>query len=304
MSDPRSAQKRSVILELTGSEAIGGLPLSNLEAFVDDFRRALRDFHRQRRAERTRRGGHPSGREELATAFRLLEFRRGSAVMTLLPDVRDESEEQPALGDVEPLAIENLRALLDAIESDDAVIDPAVTDAVEGARSALGDDGKIKVKLDGEQPRHRRSVVIDRERVAVLERRVERQAPRARRVSGRLHMIDLEPDRIGIRAANGVDWSCSYPDELEEIVRGLVGTNVWVRGIGRELTGAKGTLEINEIHPIGEFEQTRLFTFERVPLAELMAEQGILGPQGTISIVPPEVTDEEFDRFFTATLED
>ncbi|HEX6703070.1 MAG TPA: hypothetical protein VF101_20260 [Gaiellaceae bacterium] len=279
-----------------------GLALSNLESFVDNLRRALREFHRQRRAERTRRGGHPTGTEELATAFRLVEFHEGSAIMTLIPDVEDAEETAPPIGKVEPLAIENLHALLDAVEVDDQVVDPAVTDAIESARRALGHDGTIAVKLNG-RPKPRR-VVIDRERVESLERRVERRPPQRLRISGRLHMIDLEPDRVGIRAANGVDWTCSYPHELEEKVRALVGKNVWARGVGSELGGAKGSLTIAEIDAVGEYEQTRLFTFERVPLDDLMAEQGIRGPQGTISIVPPEVTDEEFERFLEATLDE
>jgi hypothetical protein len=125
-----------------------------------------------------------------------------------------------------------------------------------------------------------------------------------RRISGRLHMIDLEPDRIGIRAADGVDWSCSYPEELEPTVKALVDSNVWGRGVGQQLSAAKGTLRLEEIHAVGEHEETPLFTFERVPLADLMEQQGITGPQGRLSIMPSEIGDEELDAFLDAILDE
>jgi hypothetical protein len=276
-----------------------GLPLANLEIFVEEFRRALREFDRQRRAEPTRRGGHPKTREEQVTAFRLVEFAPGSALMTLEPDIRKEAGDQKALAEVEPLPVENLNAFLDAIARPDEIIDPAVTEAVERARRALGADGKIEIKLGGRR-RPRRSALIDHDVVAGLERRVAKQREKMLRISGRLHMIDLEPDRIGIRAPNGVDWSCSYPSELEDEVKSLVDSNVAARGVGRLVSPAKGTLRIEDIRPVGEFEQTPLFAFEQVAVADLIAQQGIRAPRGPVSILPADVDDEDVDAFLAA----
>jgi hypothetical protein len=293
----------AVVLKLTGSAADGGLLLGNLTTFVEEFRRALRDFDRHRRAERTRRGGHPSGREEFVTAFRLVDFSPGSAVMTLLPEVpASEAQDQPALAKAEVLPEENLRALLDAVEDPKVVLDPAVTDALDGARRSLGVNGQIDIRL-GDRRRPRRQVVIDERRVAALRERVREPVPRLLRVSGRLHMIDLEPDRVGIRARDGIDWICSYKDELENAVRALVGMNVWARGTGQVISAARGTMRISEIHAIGEYAQTPLFTFERVPVEQLMLEQGIEGPQGKVSIVPDDLSDEEVDLFFDAIID-
>lgn len=297
--------QQRVVLELRGSEAQRGLPLSNFATFVDEFRRALRDFDRQRRADRTGRGGHPSGREELVAAFRLLEVKPGSSILTLEPIAPDGLADQATLAEVERLAMENLRSLLDAIESDDQSIDPAVAQAVGNARRALGGDGRIEVKIVDHHRRRRRRVVIDSKRMEALERRVRRYQPGIVRVSGRLHMIDLEPDRVGIRSTDDIAWTCSYSPELEPNIMALLNQTVWVRGLGQlQQTGRRGTLVIDEIQPIGEFEQTPLFTFERIPLEDLTRDQGITAPQGRISVIPEDVSDEELEKYLAAVLDD
>jgi hypothetical protein len=216
-------------------------------------------------------------------------------------DRSDLDEEQAAIADAEALATENLRSLLDSIEHADAEVDVSVTEALEKARRALGSDGRIGVVLAGgtRRPRPRR-VDIDAERIAELERRARRQQPRQTRISGRLHMIDVEPDRVGIRAGDGVDWTCTYPEELEKTVKALIDTNVSARGVGQRLGASRGTLALESIQPVGEYEQTELFTFERVPLDELMRQQGIRGPQGGASILPDDLTDDEVDAFVEA----
>jgi hypothetical protein len=297
------ARSDQIVLRLEGSEAQRGLPLASLEEFVEQFRRALRDFDRARRAEPTKRGGHPSSREELVTAFRVVELKPGSAILTLEPIPQPAAETQVALEDVESLAVENLRSLMRTLEQDDAPLDSAVTEAVSAARQALGEDGSIEISVrSGRKPRQR--LVIDERRVAALERRVRAQKPKPMTISGRLHMIDVEPDRVGIHSADNVDWSCSYPDELEAIVKTLVDTNVAVRGLGYRQSAARGFLKIEHIAQVGEFEQTPLFTFERVSIEDLLEQQGIRGPQGRISILPDDLSDEEADAFLAAVLDD
>ena len=303
MGDPvqhGSTDSTKVVLELTGSEAEHGLPLGSFAAFVEDFRRALRDYDRQRRTTRTRRGGHPSGREELVTAFRLVGFEAGSAIVTLEPVPVPVEEGQEAIEGAELLAIENLRSLLDSIEGADSPLDAAVTEALGGARRALGDRGRIEVVLADAPSRKPRRVVIDEQKVADLERRVRRYAPRQTRISGRLHMIDVEPDRVAIRATDGVDWICTYPEEMEREVKALIDTRVVARGVGQLQSANRGSLRLEEVQPVGEFEQTELFTFERQPLEALMELQGISGPQGRPSITPDEISDDELDAFVAA----
>lgn len=158
-----------IVFRLTGAEAQHGLPLANVAAFVDHVRRALRDFDRQRQGARTSRGGHPTSREELVTAFRLVEFKPGSAIMELEAMTATEVGDK-SLGDVESLAVENLRAFMDSLEGDD-VVEPAVTDAVEAARRTLGNDGRIEITIGTHRRRPNRRVVIDADRVAKLEGR-------------------------------------------------------------------------------------------------------------------------------------
>ena len=251
-----------ITLRLTGSEAQHGLPLSNLEAFVGEVRRALRDFDRQRQGARTARGGHPTVREELVTGLRLVEFKPGSAIMELEPIVPIELDEsQLSMAEAEQLAVENLRAFIDSIQGD-GVLDPAVTDAVESARKALGPDGRIEITV-GAPKRPRKHAVIDSDVVAALQQRSRRAATRRMQISGRLHMLDDEPRKVGIRAADGVDWICSYEPELEERVASLMRTRVIARGMGSQQSSSRGRLEISEIDPVESYEATPLFTFER-----------------------------------------
>lgn len=292
-----------VILELTGSEAVDGLPLANFAAFIDDFRRALREFDRQRGARPTRRGGHPTAREDLVTAFRLVTFKPGSALVELEPIAPPPADEaQETIEGAELLPLQTLRAFVETIARDDP-LDPAVTAPVAGARRALGADGKISIAIRRGR-RGERAVVIDEARVEKLERRARRYAPRRMQISGRLHMIDVEPDRVAIRAADGIDWVCHYPEELESRVKALVDTTVWARGLGR-LTGAsRGTLSIDQLEPVDDYEQTPLFTFERIAVEDLMAQQGVRGPQGRGSLLPPDVPLEELDEFLAAILDE
>jgi hypothetical protein len=282
-----------VVIRLTGSEAEHGLPLANLAAFVESFRGALRDFDRQRQAERTGRGGRPSGREELVTSFRLVGFEPGSAIMTLEPFAPSDADDQQVLTEVDLLALQNLETFLDSLDQPEERFDAAVADAVEKARRSLGPDGRIEIK----SPHHRKRVVIDESKVHSLERRVRRYSTRQQRVAGRLHMIDVEPDQVRIRTADNVDWICTYPEDLELKVLSLVTKRVWALGIGALQSASRGSLLIHQIEEIGEPEQNALFTMERIPIEDILADQGIQGPQGGIPLVPEDVSDDELDAF-------
>lgn len=298
------APEDRVVLTLTGAEAEYGLALSNFGAFVDQFRRALREFDRTRRAERTRRGGHPTSREDLVTAFRIVGFAPGSAIIELEPIRPAPADEIQEALDAELLPIETLRALMDSLEREEPV-DAAVADAVAAARRTLGEDGVISIAVSSHSsPTAPRRVTIDRDVIADLNRRVRLYTERPTRISGRLHAIDLEPERVQIRASDGIDWICSYPSELEDTVKSLVDETVWARGVGRKQSASRGTLNLQEIHHVGKFTQTELFTFERIPLSDLIEKQGILHPQGRVSVLPDDASDEELDAFLDVLLED
>jgi hypothetical protein len=294
-------REEKVIIELTGSRAEHGLPLANFGQFVQNFRRALTDYDRQTVGRPTRRPGHPNVREELVTAFRLTAVRPGSTVLELRPIPRSEVEldggyEQPALGDAELQSMITLRSLLDAVEYN-TELDPSVTSSLSEARRALGQDGQISVR-GHRGPRHR--VVIDEERIRKLEERARRPEPRPLTVSGRLHRIELEPDKVGIRTPAGVDWTCRYPAELEATVKALLDVVVTAHGVGYQSTAQRGSLEIEQIQRAPQYEQTAFFTEEPVPLEELMAQQGVEARRGPISIAPDDLTEQELADFLEA----
>ncbi len=286
------------MLELEGSNAVRGLPLQSLENFAEQLMKGLRAFDRVRRLEPAVKLGQPGRRGAAVTALRVVELRPGSAVLTLegITDAVDGEELFPGAG---TLAIENFRALLDAIERAEPV-DGEVVDALASARSALGSGGRIGVVDAG--GRRKRRVVIDENMITSLEARTETDGPRQMTVSGRLHLIDVEPPpKVAIRAPDGTDWICRYPPELERRVKALLDNNAWARGMGA-LTGARtGQLELDEIQPIAEFDETPLFAYEHPSVEDLMAEQGVAGPQGRGALAPPsDVTTEELERYIEA----
>jgi hypothetical protein len=119
-------------------------------------------------------------------------------------------------------------------------------------------------------------------------------------VSGRLHLLDVEPDKLAIRTSSGVDWTCKYPEELEPTVKRLVGQIVWAEGTGK-LTGTlRGTMAIARVDALDQGEQTVLFTTEPTPEAVLLAGQDISGPQGLASLSDPEWDDEADDSYLEA----
>jgi hypothetical protein len=275
--------------------------LAAFDGFVTHLLTALRYHYRAATATPVKKTGRPFGKDDLATAFRLTGFRTGSGIVTLEPPTA-EDETATALAEVPTLAWDNLADLLDAV-AEQRPLDNAVLGELEAARRSLGADGRFSVELAG-GPRVRRES-FDQERIERL--RTPHEAPEMRPQAnvGLLHAIDLEPDKVGIRAASGLEWSCRYPAELESEVLTLIGSRVWARGTGRATSARSGSLEIAEIHAVPEYEQTSLFTGPAVSLAELMTAQRVDRPQGLSVLADPDWSDdEESDRFLEAILSD
>lgn len=292
-------------LRLTGEEAQRGLALANVATFLESVRRALRDFDRSRQGQKTQRGGHPTTREELVTALRLVDFRPGSAIMELEPIPMEDGDAAELAPEAEPLPVKNLLALMTAVQSSDEVLDPAVTESIETARRTLGPSGKIEIKVNARRRARRQSrVVISAATVEALELRAQRRSEMHMRIVGRLHMLDDEPRKVGIRASDGVDWISTYPPELEEQVLELVRKRVVVRGLGAKTTSNRGRLEIEGIESVESFEQSELFTLDRVPIAELMERQGIGPGAGIPTLLGDDADDAELDAFLDALRED
>jgi hypothetical protein len=294
----RRSHGARVTLELDGAEARNGVALASLEAFIDQFRRALVDFDRSRRAERTRRGGHPSSREQWVTAFRIVSLRRGSAIIELEP-IEPATAEQEQI-EAEMLAVANLGSFIDVIDSAEP-LEPDVTESIAAARRALGDGGRIGVVLA--RGRKRRRVVIDEARIEDLRERKPRHPKVVTQVAGRLHMIDVDPLRVGIRAADGVEWTCRYAPELEPRVRELLKLSVIAAGEGVVTSAGRGEFEIRSVEAVGDYGQTQLFAFDRRPLEDLLASQGVR-PQGWDFFADPEWQDDESSKRFLDALLD
>ena len=232
------------------------------------------------------------------TALRLVRFAPGSGVVTIEPDRLSLTDDQSLPLEEVPLAIENLRTLVDDIETGAPLSEP-VTDALSGACRSLGNDGSIAIDF----PPHIRRArgTIDLPRLEGL-RRTDNAAPEEiRTVSGRLHLLDVEPDKLAIRTSSGVDWTCKYPEALEPTVKRLVDRIVWVRGAGQLTSPLRGAMTIEQIEVAEQGEQSTLFTTEPTPDAELLARQGIVAPQGLARLADPE-WDEEADEPYLEAL--
>jgi hypothetical protein len=275
-----------------------------LETFLERLRTALREFARAGAGAVPRKGGRPTGREAAVTAFRLVEFHTGSGIATLEPSVpTDPAALGLQLDDTgEPPSVATLRALVGALHARRKLPDPVV-DALAGAQRAMGDDGSfgIAVSDGGQIPR----VVIDPDRVNELRQAAAEPVDAKLTVTGRLHMIeaDLPNRRVGIRAQDGTDWTCTYPDELHAVVTKLVERLVRVSGTGRRTGAVSGRFRIETLDAIEEVAQETLFTVDTIPDAQLRAEQRIDAPQGLSTLVDEDwKDDEEGRRFLEATL--
>jgi hypothetical protein len=293
------AQDQSVIIDLHGSKATRGVELDGFQRWLEHFRRALRDFERSRspRREQVKRTGRPGPVSDLATAFRLVEFRIGSGIATLEPvDMPDA--DQLDMAHPEAPAIRNLRSLMESVEA--GSVNRAVVEALEDARKSVGDDGSFGIKLD---KRKNGKTTIDSETIERLGSASKETPPALTEmtVSGLLHLIEVEePECVAIRDRSGIDWLCTFEPELEAKVLRLVKSIVWATGTGGLTTPRSGKMHLREIREVPRYEQSSLFTFERVPLEELEAEQGIAEPQGLAAVQDPEWADDEQDRAYLA----
>jgi hypothetical protein len=286
-----------VVLDLHGARAQQGVEIDAFETFFVHFRSALREFFRAGRGAIPRSGGRPAARDAAAAAFRLVEFRTGSAIATLEPALPgDLTAADSTLDRGEALSITTLQSLLIAIHADERLPAPVV-EALGSARRAIGDDGCFGVEISGSRQAPR--VVIDQERMKRLQPG-SRSEDIPTSVTGRLHMIEVDQPgrRVGIRAQDGVDWTCSYPDEMHLIITTLIERLVRVEGVGRRVTAATGRLAITRLEPIPEHTQDVLFTVATVPLEQLLTEQQIDRPQGLDALVDEHWEDDEESRLF------
>lgn len=236
-----------------------------------------------------------------------MEFRTGSGIATLAPALSENEGEDLAFesshDENETLALLTLRRLLDDVEAEAGLPVPVV-EALDVARKAMGEDGCFGVELDAQSSRSRR-VVIDAERMRRLQPPEPDTGERTVTVIGRLHLIEADQPyrRVGVRAQDGIDWACTYPDELHPVVTKLIERLVRVTGEGRRLTTKTGKLRIAHLDPIPEHTTDPLFTEAPLSFDQLRADQHIAGPQGLASLVDDEwVDDDEGCRFLEATL--
>src|SRR5450755_2480296 len=224
-----TANDQQITLTIKGARAERGVSLSDFESFIESFLGALRDYDRAGRGQPTRKSGHPDRRAEAVTAFVLVGFQTGSGIATIEPEIVAAEDDQLPMEDI-PLSLATLRALAGDLAAERPIPEPVI-DALGKACRAVGADGSVSIDLPG---------VIGRP-IVVDGRLLERMAlaneanghDEVSSASGRLHLLDLEPDRLGIRTASGVEWSCRYPEALEDRAKSLLDRIVWVAGSGR-----------------------------------------------------------------------
>lgn len=291
-----------ITLRLEGTRARRGVSLSDFENFIDSFITALRDFDRDQRGEPTRKSGHPDARAEAVAAFRLVGFREGSAIATIEPELEADGEDADKLVDAEPVQVATLRALLGTVDREDP-LPGSVTDALEKAVGSAGENGSLSVQFGGvDLDQSCPSVTIDNARIARIRAARETPEPKAvSSVSGKLHQVDFEPDKLAIRASDGVDWVCAFPPELESMVASLVNQLVWASGDGALQSARRGSMRLSAIRPIEQGMQTPLFSGEPISDDDLAAAQGITAPQG-LDDVGSENWAEDDDAYLAALI--
>jgi hypothetical protein len=292
------ASDRKITLTIKGTRAQRGVSLSDFESFIDSFLGALRDYDRAGRGEPARKSGHPDRRAEAVTAFRLVEFQTGSGVATIEPELVGTEDDQLPVDEM-PLSLTILQALADDLAAERPVPEP-VLDALGKACRAVGADGSVSIDLPDATTG---PLLVDGGLLArvALANNGDGHDEIVRSASGRLHLLDLEPDRLGIRTANGVEWSCRYPEALEQHVKNLLDRIVWVEGSGRLSSPLRGSMMIERIEPV-DMEQSALFTTVPVDEKDLLARQGITAPQGLESLSDLEWDDETDDAYLAALL--
>jgi hypothetical protein len=292
-------------LTLKGSHAKRGVSLSNFETFIENFLGALRAYQREEAGVSASKTGTPEKAAVVATAFRLVQLEPGSAIATLEPEPLDSTnDEAESMFDHQPPQVTNLMAMLSRIEERESLPE-TVTTSLDGACRALGDGASfgLAVPWAGDDKPKVREVVIDSNVLAELVTKEEAGPAKVASISGFLHRLDLEPDKIGIRAADGVAWTADYPAELEPKILGLVGQVVWATGDGQRQSPRRGVMKIDEIESAEQGEQSALFSKHRISEDELAAQQGIVSPQGLDRLGVAEWTEED-DAYLAALTED
>jgi hypothetical protein len=285
----------AITLKLEGRRAERGMALSDFETFIENFIAALRDFDRDQRGAPTKKSGHPEARAEAVAAFRLVGFREGSGIATIEPEQVSADDDMEPLVATELVQVANLRSLLAKVDQEER-LPASVTDSLEKAIRAAGDDGTLSVECPSAAPDAPAShpILIDGARLARI-RRVQ-EVPAAKQVtsiSGRLHQVDFEPDKLAIRASDGVDWICSFSEDLENTVEALVNRLVWASGSGELQSPRRGTMQLVAIKGIEQGLQTGLFAADPVPAEDLATAQGITRPQGLAAVGVDEWTEAD-----------
>lgn len=292
-----------ITLTLEGQRAVRGVALDAFDGFIEHFIGALRYHYRASRAEVIKKTGRPHAEDQLVTAFRLVEFRTGSGVAVLEPPLSaDGVQGMPeTFADVPTLAWANVSDLLDAMDSGRQLEEPVVRE-LELATRSLGDGGCFSIEYRA--PGVVRTRRLDDGLLTELRAPLCEERPQAQTITGLLHAIDLEPDKVGIRTPSGVDWTCRYPEVLEREVLAVLGSRVWAQGCGQLQSSRSGSLELEKIRAVNEFEQTELFTGPAVPLGELIEQQGVDGAQGISSLVDPDwAPGHDYDLFLEALID-
>ncbi|MGA8744577.1 MAG: hypothetical protein WB507_01780 [Solirubrobacterales bacterium] len=295
----------SITLRLEGTRVKRGVALSDFETFIESFITALRDFDRDKRGAPTRKSGHPEARAEAVAAFCLVGFRAGSAIATIEPEAMAAEDEMERMVDAEPIQMTNLCSLISSVEKEEPLPE-SVVEALEKAVRSAGDDGTLSVEFSAPNHREatsRRPVIIDTARIERIRSAGKTPTPKlVTSISGRLHQVDFEPDKLAIRASDGVDWVCSFPKELEHQVAVLVNRLVWSNGEGALQSARRGTMKLLAIRPVEQGVQTGLFSGEPISDEDLAAAQGITAPQGLDTVGVERWTDA--DELYLAALTD
>lgn len=289
-----------VTLTLTGERAEHGIALGDFETFVDSFVSVLRDYDRSQRGKETRKIGGPDRRDAAASAFRLVRLEPGSAIATLVAERADAGDGGLDIDDT-PLALTNLGALAGDIVSGRELPGDVVV-SLDRARRACGDDGAIELALPAAVAPQQGAVRIDHGTIERLSRNVVTTSSEIRSISGLLHAIDIEPDRLVIRSTEGVQWACRYDDELEPQILGLVGRVVWAQGPARLKSPVKGAMTVERIQLAVQGRQSALFAEQRPPLEDLLARQGFEKPQGLDAVDDEAWVGDESDERYLAAL--
>jgi len=268
----------------------GAVDFDALLAFGDSFRKALRALVRSRSGLPVVQPGQPGADVKEATSLRLVGLRAGSAVLELEPlDPRIDAD--PVL--------DALRELVDGVEGR-LPLEPPVVGFLRDAVRSLGERGSVGFRVPG-----RAQVEVDEARLNALPVGTSAPSPPdvPAVVDGWLHAVDIDPDEVRVRDTSGRDWSCHYPVEMEDHVRGLIGRVVRVEGIVR-VNGSRGRIEVSQIDGLEPPVGTSIGASRRQGdvIAEAMSRSNVAGPQSLAALTSEVDADSEEELRFEAAL--